>query len=148
MPLDLAAAPDQDYDRYKDWIVQDTIVQLQGKLYKVTKVNPKNFQVVDEDGARFNLRRTGSVKRAPRQSDWSGPTAINAFQSDFKLGSTVRLKNASARSKYGNHVYVIIAINSGNTFRLAKLGGTPNNSYLRGFMTTDLELVTGTFTES
>lgn len=147
MPLDLGVTPDDSYTQLKDFITKDTVVQWNGGLYKVIKVNPKNFLVVSEGGERYNLRRAGTVKRAPRQDAWAGPEVQNVYTSEFKLGTPVRLKSLANRRKYGNHVWVIIALSSGNTFRLAQLGGTPTNSYLRGFTPDDIELVKGSFME-
>lgn len=146
MPLKTDLEPDADYEQKKNWIVQDTIVTYSGSLFKVTKVARVNFQVVDEQGNRFNLRRAGFVQRAPRQGDWAGAATVNAYSSDFKLGTPVRPTSNRLRDYAGN-VYVVIAISSDNSFRIAKLGGTPKNTYLKGILPTELELVKGSFQE-
>lgn len=147
MPLDLGAPPDTTYEQLKDYITKDTVLVWRGDLYKVIKVNPKNYLCMDEQGQRWNLPRAGTAKRAPRQDAWLGPEVENVYTSNIKLGSPVRLKRLEHRRKYGSGIWVIIALAADQTFRLAPLGGTPNNSYLRGFPASDLELVKGSFQE-
>lgn len=140
--------PDADWDRMKNFITAGTVIQTStGQIMRVTKVNPKNYVSMDTNGQLWNIRRTPNIQRAKRQDSWNGPVPENAYSSDFKLGSPVRLKNPKLVNEYGSGIHIVIAITSDNTFRIAKLDGTARNSYLHRLSTLDLELVKGTFIE-
>jgi hypothetical protein len=148
MTNDTTVKPDADYEQMKNFIVEGTVVTHGGKLYYVTKVNRVNFQVIDEKGGRWNLRRTGAVQRAPRQDAWTGEKPnqytryMEAVESGLVLGSTVEFINPQTAAKYPG-VHVIIG-QTGDKFRAAKLGGNANN-YVRGFTANQVKVVTGTF---
>lgn len=139
--------PDANWEQLKNFITAGVVIQNRaGQLFYVTKVNPKNYVSVAEDGQLWNVRRTPGVQRAPRQDAFTGPIPGNAFASEFKLGSVVRLTSARLR-EYSRDLWVVSHLNNDSTFRLVKLGGTAKNTYLKTVLTTEIVLVKGTFQE-
>lgn len=135
METNTTLEPDADYEQMKNFIVEGTVVIFQGKLFYVTKVARVNYQVIDENGGRFNLRRHSSVQRAPRQDAWTGERPnqytkyLEAKATGAVLGSIIEFTHAATAAKYPGQ-YVIIG-QTGDKFRAAKLGGN-NNQYVRG----------------
>jgi len=132
-------------DVVREGIWTGDVVVYGGCRYKVTKINPANYRVLDEAGKTWNLRRTANVTKAEDQS-WDGPSEKTEYQkyleqveSGLTLGSVVEIIHPTHARRYpGKHV--IIQTKSDGTFRLAKLGGD-NGRYLRGFTVADLKEV-------
>lgn len=118
-----------------------------GKRFKVTKINPVNVKLMDEDGRDgFTLNRAYAERHIDENQDWDGPKEkseyeklVGAAESGITLGTVVKL--TSARLAQYNAKYVCVATRSDGTFRLAKLGGD-NGRYLRGITVDEMEIVT------
>ena len=125
---------------YAGQLIQDR----KGQLFRVTKVAKVNYQVVDEDGTRWNLRKTGAYL-APAGAVFSGPEVpevpavreIPVPRTDLTLGTVVEFKPGS--KFHGKGKFVIVRVN-GATYSLAKLNGD-NGRYVRGASGSYLEVV-------
>ena len=128
---------------YAGQLIQDR----KGQLFRVTKVAKVNYQVVDEDGKRWNLRKIGAFE-APAGAVFSGPDAaafrpaareIPIPRTDLTLGTVVVFKPGS--KFHGKGKFVIIRENRNRgTYSLAKLNGD-NGRYVRGAADSWLEVV-------
>lgn len=125
---------------YAGQLIQDR----KGQLFRVTKVAKVNYQVVDEDGKRWNLRKVGAFE-APEGAIFAGPSAdeveprTRAYEAPdprLTLGTVVEFKPGS--KFHGMGKYVIVRVN-GATFSLARLNGD-NGRYVRGAAGSYLEV--------
>ncbi len=136
---------DSDVIKVRIWV--GDVIEYNRKRYKIVKEKQVNWLIQDETGAQFNLRigSRGAVKS--EDQSWAGPKqkteyekALERAAAGITLGTAVRLIKATHRSKYGSMLYVVVAVPSNGTLRLAKLGGD-GGRYLRNFTANDVEVV-------
>lgn len=122
--------------------------EFRGRRYKVTKLNPKNIKMMDENGKEgYTLNRAYAETIIDENQDWAGPAEKSEYQKQIEiieagvvLGTAVKLKRATDIRRFGSDVYVCIAIQSKGTLKLAKLGGD-GNRFLHNFQLADVEIV-------
>lgn len=117
-----------------DWAHPGTLVMYRSTLYKVTKNNRVNLQVVDEDGKTWNLRKHPTVTYAPEGTVWSGPEKSQKEErhearieqraiaaAAFSPGDTVEMKSATDRARFPG-VYVLVKETTVGRFKLQRIG--------------------------
>lgn len=123
------------------------VITYQGKRYKVLNEKRVNWLIQDESGKQYNLRigSAGAVKA--EDQTWNGPAEKTEYQkymesveAGITLGTAVILSDNRLVKKYGAHTYVVIAMPSNGTLRLAKLGGA-DGQYLRNITASQLTVV-------
>jgi hypothetical protein len=96
------------------------------KLFKVTKVNPKNYKCIDETGQEWNVRITKNIKKMPADTPFNAPPPV--VTSDLVLGSVVEFTGKGAQKFPGK--YVLIKHTGDDRASFAKLGGD-SDRYVR-----------------
>lgn len=100
--------------------VGDIVQTADGKLFKVTALKQVNYQVIDEDGKIWKLRKAFTFK-VPAGVKFADPTEFDApvdSITDFVCGTVVEFRNSNSRPGR----YVVLR-SKGQTMALAKLGG-------------------------
>ncbi len=113
-----------------------TVIRFKGKRYLITKVNPKNYKIVDEDGKTYNLRRNAVGITKDGNQMWDTPTAPSAPATkvdvpELMLGDTVTFKRAGDAAKFPG-TYVVAKKNP-TTYVLVRLNGGSDSSVKASF---------------
>ncbi len=87
-----------------------TVIRFKGKRYLIAKVNPKNYKIVDEDGAVYNLSRRASGITKDDNQAWDTPTAPSApaTKVDVRLNGG---SDSSVKASFGLVKKVEITVN-------------------------------------
>ena len=125
-----------------------TIIKMRdGKRFKVTKINPVNVKMMDEDGKDgWTLSRDAAERMIDADQTWTGPKEKTDYDRYLELTSTgatlgTKVKLAgNLASKYPGEYVVVALAQSKGTFRIAKLGGD-GGRYLRNIKPGEIEIV-------
>lgn len=127
----------------------DLVITRKGDLFRITSVKQVNFGVVDEDGKRWNLRKTGAFL-APEGTVFGGPdaeapkarattTTYRPPSTTMHPGTVVFITGGKFASK--TQKYVVLRDN-GDTVSATKLNATDGGRYIRGCSKSFLEVTT------
>lgn len=96
------------------------IIACEGQEFMVTKVNPVRLKARNlKTGQPWNIDKYMATFLR-KSSAYDHVKAVEAVSQALELGSMVEFKN---------DVYVVLALQAGGTYRIAKLGGDHNRYY-------------------
>lgn len=94
-----------------------------GQVFKVLKVNQKNYRCLGEDGKQWNVRIIGA-RKAPEGTPFNAPAPPPEPElPKLVLGSTVRFTGTGAHKFPGIYVLIAHPQRGSDRGRFAKLGG-------------------------
>lgn len=113
-----------------------TVVKFRGELYRIERVNPKNYRCTNARGESWNLGRNNRLEVATEEeasqvfAGGLGRAAVKEIEIPefFDIGQPVRMKRVTDRRKFPE---LFVVINQGQVnLKLARLvhaGQTPDN---------------------
>jgi hypothetical protein len=125
-----------------------TVIKMNdGKRFKVTKLNPKNIKMMDENGRDgYGLNRAYAETLIDEDQSWEAPQPKSEYEkyrelldAGVTLGTKVKITDPRLH-KYRGPEYVVIALPNNGTMRLAKLGGD-GGKYLKNIELENVEVI-------
>lgn len=107
------------------------------KKYKVTKANPKNIKMIDEDGKPWQINRTALLVHEDQTFDAPPPPPVPVVF----LGQVVRFLGADRIKFPGDYVVIGKPRDPNGRYKFARIGGDQDRTVTGGLNGVEIVIV-------